>query len=91
MQAAALKGAGQFRDFPALAFPGHTEAEHRVDFIILNVQQSACAREFAQQAHAWRTKQRRHHANNAIRLPATLGHQREETAQSKASQMQQAF
>ena len=87
MQAAALKRAGELRDLAAFTFACHPQAQHGVNFVILYVQQSARAGEFAQQAHARRAKQRWHHADDAIRLPATLRHQREETAQGKAAQM----
>ena len=88
MQTATLKGAGELRHFSTLAFACHPQAQHGVHFIILYVQQGACAGEFAQQAHTRRAKQRRHHTNDVIRLPATLRHQREKTAQGKAAEMQ---
>ncbi len=87
MQTAALKSAGEFRHFAALASTCHPQAQHGVDFIILNVQQRARTGELTQQAHARRAEQRWHHADDAIRLPATLRHQWEETAQGKAAQM----
>ncbi|MNE29926.1 hypothetical protein D3C80_1234230 [compost metagenome] len=91
MQIAALKGAGEFGHLATLAFTRHAQAEHRVNFVILNMQDGTCARELAQQAHAWRAKQRGHHADNTVWLPATLRHQRKEAAERKAAQMNQTL
>ncbi|STI85256.1 Uncharacterised protein [Escherichia coli] len=62
-------------------------AQHGVHFVILNMQHGTRTREFRQQAHSRRTKQRWHYADNAIRLPATLRHQRKETADGKTAEM----
>ena len=77
MQTAALESGRQLRHFAGFTVARQTEAQHRIDFIILNVQQRAGAREFRQQTHPRRAKQRRHHADK-----------REKAAEGKAAQMQ---
>ena len=91
MQSATFERRCQLCHFAAFAFSGKAQPQHGVHFVILNMQHGTRAREFRQQAHSRRAKQRWYHANNAIRLPATLRHQRKETADGKTAEMQQAF
>ena len=78
-------------NFAAFAFSGKAQPQHGVHLVIQNMQHGTFAREFRQKAHSRRAKQRWHYADNAIRLPATLRHQRKETADGKTAEMQQAF
>ncbi|MNC52444.1 hypothetical protein D3C75_1017900 [compost metagenome] len=84
VQSTLFKALRQFRHF-ALFFTRHSQAEHGVDFVILNMQQRARTAQFCEQAHARHAKEGRHDADNAIRLPATLSNQREERAKRKAA------